>query len=1481
MRRLLSFAPLLLLFVAPSAMAQTTIAGGNIINQTWTTAGSPYRINGDIIVPSGAYLHIEAGTVVEVATSDGLGSGVNTAEVEITVQGSLQVNGTSGSPVTIRGVGSGAGAWYGILVEAGASEALIRYATIEEATYGVYSSAAGTALVINDTTVQTCTTGVQLLAGSPSLQRLVVTGGSTGIRVDTGASATINDSIFTSNSSRGLYVLQNGATAADTTLQRSTVYGNGTGVYLTTSGTRQLRVLDSIVSNNSTGIYRSSASGTFEVSNTDVWGNSTNTSGSAVSGTGSLSANPLYVGPPGNLRITENSPCRFAGASMGDIGALPYTGDPTSGLLGTLWSNRTLSAAGSPYTVSGDLTVAPAVTLTVEPGVILRFATSDAMGAGSNVSEVELIVVGSVVAAGTAAQPITFEGAGSGAGAWYGILLYGSGTSTFDRVTIREATYGFWQIESATHTLQRSTIESCTTGVQVSLGTLTANTLTVTGGSTGIRIDTGAGATLSELILTSNSSRGLYVLQNGSTTADTTLSQSTVYGNGTGVYLTTSGTRQLRVLDSIVSNNSTGIYRSSASGTFEVSNTDVWGNSTNTSGSAVSGTGSLSANPLYVGPPGNLRITENSPCRFAGASMGDIGALPYTGDPTSGLLGTLWSNRTLSAAGSPYTVSGDLTVAPAVTLTVEPGVILRFATSDAMGAGSNVSEAELIVDGSVVAIGTASEPITFDGAGSGAGAWYGILLYGTSTSIFDHVAIREATYGFWQIESATHTLQRSTIESCTTGVQVSLGTLTSDMLTVTGGSTGIRIDTGAGAILSNLVLTSNSSRGLYVLQNGSTTADTLLHSSTVYGNGTGVYLTTSGTRQLRVLNSLVTNNSTGIYRSSASGTFEVSYCDVWGNSTNYSGSAVSGSGSISANPLYVGAPGDLRLTSTSTAVDAGNPAGAPDHDRNEVTRPLDGNGIGGAQYDMGAYEFVYMTMCGNGIMETGEACDSGSNNGSYGYCNSTCTALGPRCGDSLTNGPETCDDGNTSNTDGCLNTCVAASCGDSYVRAGVEQCDDGNTSNTDACLNTCANASCGDGYLRTGLEECDDGNMSNTDACVMGCVAARCGDTYVRTGVETCDDGNTVDGDSCPSTCVAGSCGDGIIDAGEECDDANSISTDGCVVCRTARCGDGFVRSGVEMCDDGNTVETDACLNSCVSARCGDGRVQSGVEGCDDGNANNNDACLNACSVASCGDGYVQTGVESCDDGNTSNADGCVGACQLASCGDGFVRVGVEMCDDGNASNADACAMCFDARCGDGYVQAGVEGCDDGNFIDTDSCPNTCMLPGCGDGVVQGSEACDDANASNDDACLVGCTAASCGDSYVWSGMEDCDDGNGSDVDSCLSDCSAAICGDGFVWADMEDCDDGNVVDGDGCAMDCTLEETLPDAGAPMGDGGTPVDDAGGTAMDAGTEDGGTTPVSRDGCGCRVPGGSSRGLPLAVWLVGLVGYVARRRRARG
>ncbi len=265
-----------------------------------------------------------------------------------------------------------------------------------------------------------------------------------------------------------------------------------------------------------------------------------------------------------------------------------------------------------------------------------------------------------------------------------------------------------------------------------------------------------------------------------------------------------------------------------------------------------------------------------------------------------------------------------------------------------------------------------------------------------------------------------------------------------------------------------------------------------------------------------------------------------------------------------------------------------------------------------------------------------------------------------------------------------------AVCGNG-IKEGTEECDDGNAVNTDACLNSCMDASCGDTYIETGVEECDDGNAVNTDACLNSCMDASCGDTYIESGVEECDDGNTDDDDGCSSACLLEHCGDGTTQTGEECDDGNSINTDACLnSCLDATCGDTYIQSGMESCDDGNLIDGDGCDSNCTATACGNGVVTSG-ESCDDGNLIDGDGCDSNCTATACGNGVVTSG-ESCDDGNLVNGDHCDSNCIIEICGNGVLQSG-EACDDGAAnsdSTPDACrATCVLPTCGDSTTDTG------------------------------------------------------------------------------------------------------------------------------------------------------------------------------------------------
>lgn len=312
-------------------------------------------------------------------------------------------------------------------------------------------------------------------------------------------------------------------------------------------------------------------------------------------------------------------------------------------------------------------------------------------------------------------------------------------------------------------------------------------------------------------------------------------------------------------------------------------------------------------------------------------------------------------------------------------------------------------------------------------------------------------------------------------------------------------------------------------------------------------------------------------------------------------------------------------------------------------------------------------------ICGNGVKEADEQCDSGPLNSDSvsDRCRLDCTYA--RCGDNVVDIKlkEECDDG-ASNSDrlpnACRATCKRPTCGDSVIDTDLgETCDVGSANSDNvpnSCRTDCHLPFCGDGVIDN-REECDDGNIIDGDGCTARCALegkgevttlARCGNSIVEEG-EQCDAGalNGNIPDACRLNCLKPTCGDKIQDSSEECDDGNMASGDGCnaaclremtlTLTLTHQCGDGIIDAG-EECDAGMKNENipDACRFDCTFPRCGDGITDSG-EQCDDGNLMNKDGCNDQCLSEFCGDGLILMG-EQCDDGNLVSGDGCDAQCR-------------------------------------------------------------------------------------------------------------------------------------------------------------------------------------------------------------------------------------------
>jgi cysteine-rich repeat protein len=151
------------------------------------------------------------------------------------------------------------------------------------------------------------------------------------------------------------------------------------------------------------------------------------------------------------------------------------------------------------------------------------------------------------------------------------------------------------------------------------------------------------------------------------------------------------------------------------------------------------------------------------------------------------------------------------------------------------------------------------------------------------------------------------------------------------------------------------------------------------------------------------------------------------------------------------------------------------------------------------------------SICGDGVLNSlEEACDDGNDLVGDGCVRCQIELL--VCGNGVVEAGEACDTAGASPT--CDADCTAVSCGDGVVNPSAgEQCD--TTFATATCDDDCTVAFCGDGMLNTvSGEACDAAGMSAI--CDYDCTIPHCGDGVVNHQAgEVCDDANTGSGDGC------------------------------------------------------------------------------------------------------------------------------------------------------------------------------------------------------------------------------------------------------------------------------------------------------------------------------------------------------------------------------
>lgn len=670
---------------------------------------SPCIVTADTTVPAGQTLTIEAGVVLKFHVARTYSAN----DRDLIVDGSLIVEGTADDPViftsfyddSVAGDTNGDGSnttpapgdWGRLRLNTSAGGSSIKNLLIRWGG-GANNGSCCTNNPPADASFSAEMNTLPLIEGL-MVERSLSRGGL--VKVTGGFATTIRDSVFRLNAGNGLELT---AANGPVTLERMTAeQNNSDGLAVTTGGA--VTISDGVFANNNARGLVVSTTGKATLTGNSSTGNAGYGLDIAARSDSSVTLNEFS----GNHTQVRMSPALTENIVNDNTILNTERGVVLTG--GTVDITTTWPDPGYVYVMEGDVTVQAGSTLTIDPGTVLKLQ----VGRGYSSQDRDLIVAGSLIANGTAAEPITFTSLyddsvggdtnldgvatspargdwgrvaftnGSGGSMKNVVLRYGGGGNNGTCCTNDPATDATVSVnDSDAPTIDGILIEASRArglymNVSGGFATTVKNITAQFNTMSGFEMVQGAGpVSLEGLTLKSNAENGLRLSASGAAS----VSNFTIDDNTSdGMYVTAGGDLTLKTGTITDQASAVGLVVTSAAAASSIVDVTI---------------------------SGNDRVARVVP-NVVRALVQGSNVLQNTAKGLWIISGTLSGPASWSAPGYPYVVEGDVTVAAGVTLDVDAGAIFKMRPARVYSG----NDADFVVNGRLNLNGTQAAPVIF------------------------------------------------------------------------------------------------------------------------------------------------------------------------------------------------------------------------------------------------------------------------------------------------------------------------------------------------------------------------------------------------------------------------------------------------------------------------------------------------------------------------------------------------------------------------------------------------------------------------------------------------------------------------------------------------------------------------------------------------------------------------------------------------